>query len=103
MKYHRSLKRIEHPALPAPAFARTDAASEVGGGARKLLQLSEEADGLLTRLARLRQNLGEIREAMHDAKAQSTLAEANEQLALVALHAESVAETAVSELGELAR
>ena len=31
------------------------------------------------------------------------MAEANEQLALVALHAESVAETAVSELGELAR
>ena len=103
MKYHRSLKRIEHPALPQPVFARTDPASEVDGGARKLLQLSEEADGLLTRLARLRQNLGEIRQAMHEAKAQSTLAEANEQLALVALHAESVAETAVSELGELAR
>jgi diguanylate cyclase len=103
MKYHRSLKRIEHPALPGPAFARTNAAIDADGGARKLLQLSEEADGLLTRLARLRQNLGEIRQAMHEAKAQSAMAEANEQLALVALHAESVAETAVSELGELAR
>jgi len=103
MKYHRSLKRIELPVLPQAGLARTDAAGAADSGARKLLQLSEEADGLLKRLARLRQNLGEIRQSMHEAKAQSTLAEANEQLALVALHAESVAETAVSELGELAR
>jgi diguanylate cyclase (GGDEF)-like protein len=108
MKNHSSLKRIEHPALPQPAAARTDAARVAGerggnGSARNLLQLSQEADGLLTRLARLRQNLAEIRQSMNEAKAQSTMADANEQLALVALHAESVAETAVSELGELAR
>ncbi len=107
MKNHSSLKRIEHPALPQPAAARTDAApaGERGGigSTRNLSQLSQEADGLLTRLARLRQNLAEIRQSMNEAKAQSTMADANEQLALVALHAESVAETAVSELGELAR
>ncbi|HET7778561.1 MAG TPA: GGDEF domain-containing protein [Rudaea sp.] len=101
MKHHRSLKRIEHPALPQTDAAPT--ASEVDDGARKLSQLSHEADGLLRRLARLRQNLAEIRPAMNEAKAQSALAEANEQLVLVALHAESVAETAVTELGELAR
>jgi diguanylate cyclase (GGDEF)-like protein len=106
MKYQRSLKSIKQ-ALPQ-AVAQTEAArwpSEVGGdhGARKLSQLSEEADGLLTRLARLRHNLAEVRQSMNEAKAQSALAETNEQLALVALHAESVAETAVSELGELAR
>ena len=102
MKDHRSLKRV-HPVPPQPAAAH--AASQRGGdgSARKLSQLSEEADGLLSRLARLRQNLADIRGAMNDAKAQSTLAEANEQLALVALHAESVAETAVTELGALAR
>jgi len=101
MKYHRSLKRIEHPSLP-PTDA-TGTASEADGGVRKLSRLSQEADDLLTRLARLRQNLAEIRRPMNEAKAQSALAEANEQLVLVALHAESVAETAVSELGELAR
>jgi len=101
MKHHRSLKRIEHPLLPQTDAAPT--AGEVDGGARKLSQLSHEADGLLTRLARLRQNLAEIRSSMNEAKAQSMLAEANEQLVLVALHAETVAETAVSELGELAR
>jgi diguanylate cyclase (GGDEF)-like protein len=107
MKDHMSLKRLEHPALLQPIDARTIAArmaDERGGGsARKLAQLSEETDGLLTRLVRLRQNLVGIRQAMDGAKAQSALAEANEQLVLAALHAESVAETAVNELGELAR
>jgi len=100
MKYHRSLNRLVHPSSLQP-----DAAAEPASDAdpRKLSQLSDEADGLLTRLGRLRQNLAEIRNAMNDAKAQSAMAEANEQLALAALHAESVAETAVSELGALAR
>jgi diguanylate cyclase (GGDEF)-like protein len=68
-----------------------------------LSQLSRETDGLLTRLIRLRQNLVEIREVMHDAHGNTALAEANEELVRAALHAESVAETAVSELGELTR
>ena len=94
MKAQRSLKRIAIPAAPAPPDER----------GRKLMQLSEETDGLLTRLVRLRNNLLEIRQAVDGAKkAQATLAEASEQLVLAALHAESVAETAVSELGELAR
>ena len=107
MKDHGPLKRIGPPTLPQAADARTISAQiageRSGSSARKLAQLSEETDGLLTRLVRLRQNLVEIRETMNDAKAQSALAEANEQLVLAALHAESVAETAVSELGELAR
>jgi diguanylate cyclase (GGDEF)-like protein len=108
MKDDSSLRRIGRPALPQSVAARTLAAGTSGepsydGSVRKLSQLSQETDGLLTRLVRLRQNLVEIRQVIHDAKAQSTLAEASEQLALAALHAESVAETAVSELGELAR
>lgn len=74
------------------------------GTARRLSQLSHETEGLLSRLVLLRQNLVKIRHAMQDdTHARSALAEANEQLLLAALHAESVAETAVSELGELAR
>ena len=69
----------------------------------KLRELSEEADGLLTKLTRLRQNLADIRRETHNMQATTPLVEANKQLVLAALHAETVAETAVSELGELAR
>jgi len=103
MKDSRLLKRIEHPEFPQAGAARGERGNGDESAARKLSQLSQETDGLLTRLVRLRQNLVEIRQAMDGAKAQSALAETNEQLVLAALHAESVAETAVSELGELAR
>ena len=103
MKDYRLLKRIERPELPQAGAARGERFNDGESAARKLSQLSQETDGLLTRLVRLRQNLVEIRQAMDGAKAQSALAETNEQLVLAALHAESVAETAVSELGELAR
>jgi len=105
MKDSRLFKRIERPEFPqaSGAPARGERGNDDESAARKLSQLSRETDGLLTRLVRLRQNLVEIRESMNDAKAQSALVEANEQLVLAALHAESVAETAVSELGELAR
>ena len=98
----QTLKRI-HPAFPRPAATHAASQRSGDGSVGKLSRLSEETDGLLSWLARLRQNLAEIRGAMNDVKAQSALAEANEQLALAALHAESVAETAVTELGELAR
>ena len=103
MKDSRLLKRIEHPEFPQAGAARGERGNGDESAARKLSQLSQETDGLLTRLVRLRQNLVEIRQAMDGAKAQSAMAETNEQLVLAALHAESVAETAVSELGELAR
>ena len=103
MKDSRLLKRIERPEFPQAGAARGERGNGDESAARKLSQLSQETDGLLTRLVRLRQNLVEIRQAMDGAKAQSALAETNEQLVLAALHAESVAETAVSELGELAR
>ena len=105
MKDSRLFKRIERPEFPqaSVALTRGERGNDGESAARKLSQLSQETDGLLTRLVRLRQNLVEIRQAMDGAKAQSALAETNEQLVLAALHAESVAETAVSELGELAR
>ncbi len=104
MKDYRLLKRIDRPEVPqAGAPQMRGERGNDDGAARKLSQLSHETDGLLTRLVRLRRNLVEIHQAMDGTKAQSALAEANEQLMLAALHAESVAETAVSELGELAR
>jgi len=82
---------------------RHDERYHVAAATRRLRQLSEEADGLLTKLTRLRQNLADIRRESNDIKTTTPLVEANEQLVLAALHAETVAETAVSKLGELAR
>src|SRR5215470_15431678 len=82
---------------------RPDERHQLASATRKLRELSEEADGLLTKLTRLRQNLADIRRESHNMLATTPLVEANEQLVLAALHAETVAETAVSKLGELAR
>ena len=71
---------------------------------RSLSQLNVEAEQLLTRLGKLRQSLVEMRRELNQTIATTTpLVEANEQLVLAALHAEAVAETAVSTLGEVAR
>jgi len=69
----------------------------------KLSALGHEADSLLAKLSSLRRKLAEIRKELHDAPASGSLVEANEQLALAAIHAETVAETAVSQLSDLAR
>src|SRR5581483_5588708 len=75
----------------------------MNGTMGKLSMLSQEADGLLSRLVRLRQTLAQMRDDLHGTGPGNMLAEANEQLILAALHAEEVAETAVSKLGELTR
>lgn len=82
---------------------RPEERNQLAAATRKLRELSEEADGLLTKLTRLRQNLAEIRRESHSMLTTTPLVEANEQLVLAALRAESVAENAVSKLGELAR
>jgi diguanylate cyclase (GGDEF)-like protein len=99
-------------AEPAPANARLRRNAAVipkvqpalaGAASRSLTQLNEEADSLLNKLTRLRQKLTEMRGELHDTIVATTpLVEANEQLVLAALHAEAVAETAVSTLGQLA-
>lgn len=71
--------------------------------ADELSDLSREADVLLRKLARLRHSLKDIRRATGEASVTPRLAKANEQVLLAALHAEAVAETAVTRLGELAR
>jgi len=69
--------------------------------ARTLASLDEQADAVRAELARLRQDLAQVQHDFSEARA-AQLLEANEQLVLAALRAETIAETAVSNLGELA-
>lgn len=73
----------------------------VGTVSRTLTQLKAHVDERRAELAQLRRTLAEVpRDSNGPGDA---LVEANEQLVLAALHAESIAETAVSNLDELAR
>lgn len=68
---------------------------------RTLALLNEQADGLRAELLALRQDLAEVQRDFSEAQG-AELREAYEQLVLAALHAETIAETAVNNLGELA-
>jgi diguanylate cyclase (GGDEF)-like protein len=92
------LRKILPPANHDPVENRSATATT-----DELSHLSREADALLRKLVRLRQSLTDIRRATREASVTPRIAEANEPLLLAALHAEAVAETAVSKLGELAR
>jgi diguanylate cyclase len=70
--------------------------------ARTLEQLKKQADGLRAELHRLRQLIAGARRQFGGSRA-AHLRDANEQLVLSALHAETIADTAVSDLSELAR
>ncbi|MEO8187451.1 MAG: GGDEF domain-containing protein [Burkholderiaceae bacterium] len=74
----------------------------VAAATRTLAVLNKQADGLRTELVQLRQD---VAEGQRDFSAERTsqLQEANGQLVLAALHAETIAETAVSDLGEVVR
>jgi len=67
-----------------------------------LAALNEQADAVRAELARLRQDLAQVQHDFSDRRA-TQLLEANEQLVLAALRAEAIAETAVSNLGDVAR
>lgn len=74
----------------------------VAEATRTLASLNEQADALRLELAQLRQRLEDVRREFTADQA-SQLREANAELVLAALHAESIAESAVSGLSELAR
>jgi diguanylate cyclase len=74
----------------------------VAAAARTLEQLKKQADGLRAELPRLRQLVAEARRQFDGSRA-AQLRDANEQLVLSALHAETIADTAVSDLSELAQ
>ena len=67
-----------------------------------LALLNEQADAVRAELSRLRQEVADVQRGFNGMRA-AQLQEANEQLILAALNAESIAEAAVSNLGELAR
>jgi diguanylate cyclase (GGDEF)-like protein len=69
---------------------------------KTLARLRKQADGLRAELLRLRQTVAEVRRQFGGSQV-AQLRDANEQLVLSALHAETIAETAVSHLSELAQ
>jgi diguanylate cyclase len=73
-----------------------------GGGPYPLAELNQQAERLRTRLAKLRQNLAQVQRDVSESHA-AQLKEANEQLVLAALHADTNAESAISDLDQLLR
>ena len=74
---------------PAPEDRQDD--PEVAAAKETLLLLNEQADELRAHLATLRQSLREIRRDFSESQA-AQLREANEELVLAALHANTIAE-----------
>ena len=83
--------------------ARSNHSGSAAPNPPDLARLSHDADRLVTKLIRLRQHLAEMRRLMREAPPSSALSEANRHLMLAALDADTVAETAATTLGELAR
>ena len=73
---------------------------EVAAATRTLALLNEQADGLRAELGGLRRDLAEVQRSFSEVRG-ARLVEANEQLVLAALRAESIAQTAVKKLHEL--
>lgn len=69
---------------------------------RELALLNEQAKGLRAELKELRHDVAQVKQELTAERA-SELRRANEELVLAALHAETVADAAVSSLDELAR
>jgi len=67
-----------------------------------LVQLKQQAERLRAHLAKLRQNLAQVRHDYSESHA-AQLREANEKLVLAALHADTNAESAISDLDQLLR
>lgn len=68
-----------------------------------IVTLNEQADAMRTELTKLRQDLLEAQQDTQNKQGALLLVEANEKLVLAVLQAESLAETAISDLDELAR
>ncbi len=75
---------------------------QVAAATRTLARLNEQADAVRAELARMLTSLADVRRDL-SGKRGADLREANEQLVLAALQAETIAETAVNNLGDLAR
>jgi len=93
---------VEKPDLPS-SQPNHDTGLALPATAHELALLTEQADSLLLRLARLRRNLREMRHECSELPAGGPLLETNKELFATALHAEEVAATAVLSLAHLAR
>jgi diguanylate cyclase (GGDEF)-like protein len=76
--------------------------TEVAAAARELALLNRQADQVRADIVRSRRELAQVQRDYGDTRA-AQLVEANEQLVLAALQAETVAETATGQLDEIAR
>ena len=83
-------------ALTMPDRGDTQAATD------EIARLNEQADGMRIELAQLRQTLTGLQRGVNWDHS-IHLQEANENLVLAALHAESIAEAAVKSLNEISR
>jgi diguanylate cyclase (GGDEF)-like protein len=85
---------------PSPNDRQDD--SEVTAAKETVALLNQQAEELRTHLSTLRQSLREIRRDFGENQA-NQLREANEELVLAALHANTIAESAMSNLNQLTR
>ena len=99
---HTEPVRNSGSALPRGPLDGESPGDCVGAASKTLQLLDAQADAVRSDLASLRRELVKAREELNGLRS-ARLKEADEQLVLAAVHADSVAQTAVSSLGELAR
>lgn len=85
-----------------PSAGKNQSRQKISAATNTLALLNQQAEGVRAELTSLQQNLSDVRHSL-SAMRTSELREANERLVLAALHAESIAESAVSHLCEVAR
>lgn len=91
------------PTTERPADDPTRGGRPGEGKESRTVQIDTQLDARRAELLRLRRVLTDVPQDFSGPRRADTLLEANEQLVLAALHAEAIAEAAVSTLGELAR
>jgi diguanylate cyclase len=90
------------PVLPPGPLDGESPGHGLGAASKTLQLLNAQADAVRSDLASLRRELVKARDELNGLRS-ARLKEANEELVLAAVRADSVAQTAVSSLGELAR
>ena len=83
-------------------MSRSDTKHQVEAATRTLVLLNQQAEEARAELVGLRQDLMEVQHNLTEVRA-AELREANEHLVLAALHAETIADKALSHLGEMTR
>ncbi|HEX4234827.1 MAG TPA: diguanylate cyclase [Caldimonas sp.] len=102
-------QRTEQPARAqtggdstAPAASNVSEDAQAGAASRALAQLNAQADAVRAELEKMRHELAQVQHELSNLRSMEVL-EVNTELVQAAVHADSVAQTAVSSLDELAR